>query len=330
MNMQLLENILTAYGPSGHEGRVANVIAAALEKHVDSLTTDVMGNLIAVKKGTDGGKRIMLSAHMDHIGLAVIDADKNGFLRVCNVGGIRAAKMVSGHVVFENGVCGVVGADEKVEGELQVSDLYIDVGAESKEEALSMVSVGDMCVMKPRMTKLGENRIASPAMDDRIACFVQAQALLEIEGDCKNEIVAVFSVQEEVGLRGATTAAYAAEPQLGIAIDVTGVGDVPSLKTKVAVKLGGGAAVKIMDRSLIATPWVVDMMEKLAKEKDIPMQREVLPYGGTDAGAIQKTRGGVPTGAISIPCRYIHSEAETVDIRDVRACIDLVKACIQA
>lgn len=330
MNMQLLENILTAYGPSGHEGRVANVIAAALEKHVDSLTTDVMGNLIAVKKGTDGGKRIMLSAHMDHIGLAVIDADKNGFLRVCNVGGIRAAKMVSGHVVFENGVCGVVGADEKVEGELQVSDLYIDVGAESKEEALSMVSVGDMCVMKPRMTKLGENRIASPAMDDRIACFVQAQALLELEGDCKNEIVAVFSVQEEVGLRGATTAAYAAEPQLGIAIDVTGVGDVPSLKTKVAVKLGGGAAVKIMDRSLIATPWVVDMMEKLAKEKDIPMQREVLPYGGTDAGAIQKTRGGVPTGAISIPCRYIHSEAETVDIRDVRACIDLVKACIQA
>lgn len=330
MNMQLLENILTAYGPSGHEGRVANVIAAALEKHVDSLTTDVMGNLIAVKKGTDGGKRIMLSAHMDHIGLAVIDADKNGFLRVCNVGGIRAAKMVSGHVVFENGVCGVVGADEKVEGELQVSDLYIDVGAESKEEALSMVSVGDMCVMKPRMTKLGENRIASPAMDDRIACFVQAQALLEIEGDCKNEIVAVFSVQEEVGLRGATTAAYAAEPQLGIAIDVTGVGDVPSLKTKVAVKLGSGAAVKIMDRSLIATPWVVDMMEKLAKEKDIPMQREVLPYGGTDAGAIQKTRGGVPTGAISIPCRYIHSEAETVDIRDVRACIDLIKACIQA
>ena len=330
MNMQLLENILTTYGPSGHEGRVADVISEALKGHVDSLTTDVMGNLIAVKKGENGGKRIMLSAHMDHIGLAVIDADKNGFLRVCNVGGIRAAKMVSGHVVFENGVCGVVGADEKVEGELQVSDLYIDIGAESKEEALGMVSVGDMCVMKPRMTKLGENRIASPAMDDRIACFVQAQALLELDENCKNEIVAVFSVQEEVGLRGATTAAYAAKPQLGIAIDVTGVGDVPSLKTKVAVKLGGGAAVKIMDRSLIATPWVVDMMEMLSEKNGIPMQREVLPYGGTDAGAIQKTRGGVPTGAISIPCRYIHSEAETVDIRDVRACIDLVKACVQA
>ena len=330
MNMQLLENILTAYGPSGHEGRVSDVIRAALEGHVDSLTTDVMGNLIAVKKGNGEGKRIMLSAHMDHIGLAVIDADKHGFLRVCNVGGIRAAKMVSGHVIFENGVCGVVGADETVNGELQVSDLYIDIGAESKEEALSMVSIGDMCVMKPRMTKLGENRVASPAMDDRIACFVQAQALLELDEECKNEIVAVFSVQEEVGLRGATTAAYAAAPQMGIAVDVTGVGDVPKLKTKVAVELGKGAAVKIMDRSLISTPWVVELMEKLAEENEIPVQREVLPYGGTDAGAIQKTRGGVATGAISIPCRYIHSEAETVDLRDVRACIDLLKACVIA
>ena len=330
MDMKLLENILVSYGPSGHEGRVSDTIRAALEGHVDSLENDVMGNLIAVKKGSNGGRRIMLSAHMDHIGLAVIDADKHGFLRVCNVGGIRAAKMVSGHVVFENGVCGVVGADETVKGEIQVSDLYIDIGAQSREEALSMVAIGDMCVMKPRMTRLGENRIASPAMDDRIACFVQAQALLELEGECKNEIIAVFSVQEEVGLRGATTAAYAAEPQLGIAVDVTGVGDVPKLKTKVAVELGKGAAIKIMDRSMIATPSVVAMMERLAQENGIPAQREVLPYGGTDAGAIQKARGGVATGAISIPCRYIHSEAETVDLRDVRACIDLLKACVKA
>ena len=267
MNMQLLENILTAYGPSGHEGRVSDVISAALEGHVDSVSTDVMGNLIAVKKGNGEGKRIMLSAHMDHIGLAVIDADKHGFLRVCNVGGIRAAKMVSGHVVFENGVCGVVGADETAEGELQVSDLYIDIGAESKEEALSMVKLGDMCVMKPRVTKLGENRMASPAMDDRIACYIQAQALLELPETIKNDVIAVFSVQEEVGLRGATTAAYAANPDLGIAVDVTGVGDVPKLKTKVAVELSKGAAIKIMDRSLICTPWVVDLMEKLAQEK---------------------------------------------------------------
>ena len=330
MNMQLLMDILTTYGPSGHEGRVADVIRAALEGHVDEIYTDAMGSLIAVKKGDGTGKKIMASAHMDHIGLAVVDADKHGFVRVCNVGGIRAAKMVSGHVVFGNGVTGVVGADEKVKGELQVSDLYIDIGAETREEALSMVSLGDMCVMAPRVSMLGENRIASPAMDDRIACFVQAQALLELPQTIKNDVYAVFSVQEEVGLRGATTAAYHVNPDLGIAVDVTGVGDVPKVATKVPVELGRGAAIKIMDRSLICTPSVVSMMEKLAGENGIMVQREVLPYGGTDAGAMQRTRGGVPSGAISIPCRYIHSEAETVDKRDVQACIELLKACMMA
>ena len=328
MNMQLLKDILTAYGPSGHEGRVADVIRTALKGHVDELYTDAMGSLIAVKKGDGTGRRIMASAHMDHIGMAVVDADKHGFVRVCNVGGIRAAKMVSGHVVFGNGVTGVVGADEKVKGELQVSDLYIDIGAETREEALAMISLGDMCVMAPRVSMLGENRIASPAMDDRIACFVQAQAVLELPEKIKNDVYAVFSVQEEVGLRGATTAAYHVNPDLGIAVDVTGVGDVPKIATKVAVELGKGAAIKIMDRSLICTPDVVHMMEKLAAENGIMVQREVLPYGGTDAGAMQRTRGGVPSGAISIPCRYIHSEAETVDKRDVQACIELLKACL--
>ena len=330
MNIKLLENILTIYGPSGHEGRVAEVIREALVGHVDEMYTDVMGNLIAVKKGDGTGRRIMASAHMDHIGLAVVDADKHGFLRVCNVGGIRAQKMVSGHVVFENGVRGVVGADEKVKGEMQVSDLYIDIGAQTKEEALSMVSLGDMCVMAPRVTKLGENRLASPAMDDRIACFVQAQAMLELPEKIKNDVYAVFSVQEEVGLRGATTAAYHVNPDLGIAVDVTGVGDVPKVATKVPVERGKGAAIKIMDRSLICTPSVVAMMERLAEENGIMVQREVLPYGGTDAGAMQRTRGGVASGAISIPCRYIHSEAETVDKRDVQACVELLKACMMA
>ena len=179
MNMQLLEKILTAYGPSGHEGRVAEIIRGALEGHVDELRTDVMGNLIAVRHGDGTGKRIMLAAHMDHIGLAVIDADKNGYLRVCSVGGVDAGTMVSGHVAFENGVCGVVFADEKIKGTPKVSELYVDIGAQTREEALDRVSIGDMCVMKPRVTKLGEHRLASPAMDDRISCYIQAQALLE-------------------------------------------------------------------------------------------------------------------------------------------------------
>ena len=328
MNMQLLQVILTGYGASGHEGRVRVVIEKALAGHVDSMETDVMGNLIAVKKGDGTGKKIMLSAHMDHSGLAVIDADKHGFLRVCNVGGIHASDMVSGHVVFENGVRGVVGVDGKLKGAAKVSDLYIDIGASDRDEALSMVRIGDMCVMQPHVSMLGEHRMASPAMDDRIACFVLTQVMLNLDA-CKNDVYAVFSVQEEVGLRGAATAAYSVNPDLGIAIDVTGVGDVPKVDTKIAVALGKGAAIKIMDRSLIATPSVVEMMEEAAKENGIAVQREVLPYGGTDAGAIQKSRCGVATGAVSIPCRYIHSEAETVDLRDVRAAIDLVGACIR-
>ena len=330
MNMQLLEQILTAYGPSGHEGRVAEIIRGALEGHVDELRTDVMGNLIAVKRGDGTGRRIMLAAHMDHIGLAVIDADKHGYLRVCSVGGVDAGTMVSGHVAFENGVCGVVFADEKIKGTPKVSDLYVDIGAQSREEALEMVSIGDMCVMKPRVTRLGEHRLASPAMDDRISCYIQAQALLELNEKTRNEIIAVFSVQEEVGVAGASTAVYAAQPDLGIAIDVTGTGDVPEVETKLPVKLGKGAAIKIMDRSLICTPSVVELMERLAAENGIPTQREVLPFGGTDAGPMQKSRGGVATGVISVPCRYIHSEAETVDLRDVQACVDLLKACLKA
>lgn len=328
MNMQLLNEILTTYGVSGHEGRVRGVIERALEGYADSMTTDAMGNLIAVKKGNGAGKKIMLCAHMDHIGLAVIDADKHGFVRVCNVGGIHAGNMVSGHVVFENGVCGVVGADEKIKGALKVSDLYIDIGAQSREEALEMVSIGDMCVMQPRVSMLGAHRMASPAMDDRIACFILCEAMQQL-GDCGNDVYAVFSVQEEVGLRGAQTAAYAIRPDMGIAIDVTGVGDVPKVETKIAVELGKGAAIKIMDRSLIATPAVVELMTAAAKENGISVQREVLPYGGTDGGAIQRSGCGVPAGVISIPCRYIHSEAETVDLRDVQAATDLLLACVR-
>ena len=328
MNMELLTSILTAYGATGRETGVRKVIESALTGHVDSMETDVMGNLIATKKGDGTGKRIMLSAHMDHIGLMVMDADKHGYIRVCNVGGIRPANMVAQHVVFENGAVGVVGADEGVKGALEMRHLYIDVGAESREEALAIAPIGEVAVAAPRIAKLHENRLASPAMDDRIACYIQAQAMLELPENMKNDVVAVFSVQEEVGLRGAAAAAYAVNPDLGIALDVTGVGDVPGHKDHLPMKLGEGAAVKIMDRSLICTPAVVELMIACAEENNIRYQREVLSFGGTDAGAIQKARAGVPSGVISIPCRYIHSAAETVDLRDVEACVELVKACV--
>ena len=329
MNMQLLYDILSAYGASGSEGPVRGVIENALRGHVDEMSTDAMGNLIAVKRGDGTGKRIMVSAHMDHIGLAVVDADENGYLRVTSVGGVDAQVMISAHVVFQNGVEGVVYSEPTQGKPRTVGHLFVDIGAESRDEALSRVKIGDVCVTKPRVAKLGEHRLASPAMDDRIACFILSEAMLALPQKMKNEVVAVFSVQEEVGVRGATTAAFAVNPDMGIAVDVTMTGDTPEVKPVLPMKLGGGAAVKIMDYSSISTPWVVQLMLDCAGERNIPMQREVLPYGGTDASAIQQTRGGVPSGAISIPCRYVHSAAETVDLRDVQATLDLLLACVE-
>jgi len=328
MNMELLTSILNAYGATSREACVREVIKNALDGHVDSLETDVMGSLIAVKKGDGTGRRIMLSAHMDQIGLIVMDADKNGFLRVHNVGTFRPQSMLNQHVVFENGVTGVVGADQGVEGEFENKHLYIDIGAETKEEALSRVPVGEIAVLAPRMAKLGEHRIASPALDDRIACCMLVETMLSLPEEMPNDVIAVFTVQEEVVLRGVTTAAFTVNPDMGIALDVTGVGDVPGHKDHLPMALGKGAAVKIMDRSLICTPAVVDLMIACAEENGIPYQREILPMANTEGGAIQRTRAGVPAGVISIPCRYMHSGAETIDLRDVRAAADLLRACV--
>ena len=328
MNMELLASLLHAYGATSRERCVREAIENALRGHVDSLETDVMGNLIAVKKGNGTGKRIMVSAHMDQIGLLVMDADQNGYLRVCPVGSLRPAYMLTQHVVFENGVKGVVAADEDVEGALEIANLYIDIGAESREEALKTVPIGEIAVIAPHFDKLGENRICAPALDDRIACCLLIEMLQELPGDLHNDVIAVFTAQEEVITRGVTTAAYSIAPDMGIALDVTGVGDVPGHKRHLPMEMGKGAAIKIMDKSLICTPAVVDMMLACAEESGIPYQREVLPMAHTEGGAIQRTRAGVPTGVISIPCRYMHSGAEVIDRRDADAAKALLRACV--
>lgn len=311
-----LKTLLSAYGPSGNEHHVAETIKTLLAGHVDSLRTDALGNLIVEKFGTDdNAKRIMFSAHMDHIGLVVVAIEKEGYLRVSGVGGISLDYMRARHVVFENGVEGVVMCQPVKTGSPLLSDLYIDIGASDREEAETMVQVGDMAVYAPDIFSLGKNRIAAPAMDDRCACALLVELLLYTENP-KNTIIGVFSTQEEVGLRGAAVAAYSINPDLGVAIDVTAVGDMPEVKYP-AVNLGEGPAVKIMDNALIASPLVRDALFDAAEAAQIKVQREVLPFGGTDGGAIQHARGGIPAGTLSIPCRNIHSACETIDMRDM-------------
>lgn len=319
MLKQTLTQLLAIYGPTSIENKVAQEICKMLDGVVDEMKVDVLGNLIAVKHG-NGGKCVMLSAHMDHIGFIVTDATDEGFLRVSNVGGIHAAQSVGMHVSFENGVIGVIGVDGKAT-KPEMMHLFIDIGADSREEALSRVSIGDIAVYKYTLCELGEHRLSAPAMDDRAGCAILVETMKNL-GETKNEVAAVFSVQEEVGLRGAKTAAFAVDPDFGVALDVTLTGDVPDAALRMAVKLGDGVAVKVMDRSVICAPVVRDALCKAAKDSNSKYQMEVLTAGGTDAGAIHLSRSGVPSGVLSIPCRYVHSGVETIDMRDMQAAVD--------
>jgi len=323
----ILKKVLKPIGPSGLEEPVAAAIRVEVKDYVDTMETDALGNLICVKKGTDAnGKKIMFSAHMDHIGFIVTGYEKEGFLRVTNVGGIGIDVSLTRHVVFANGVEGVVVC-EPVQGAKAMKNLFIDIGAESKEEAEKKVRLGDVAVYAPDCFRLGEHRVASPAMDDRCACALLVK-LLQTVGETKDTVIAVFSVQEEVGCRGAKVASFAQEPDVGIALDVTAWGDTPEVKLP-AIKLGEGCAVKVMDRASISNPALRDELLACGEAAGVKTQREVLPFGGTDAGAMQTSRGGIPVCTISIPCRYVHSACETIDMRDMDAALKLLTAYLK-
>lgn len=320
---EILKKVLKPIGPSGMEEPVAAAILEEVKDYVDEVKTDALGNLICIKKGTDeNARKIMFSAHMDHIGFVVTGYEKEGFLRVTNVGGIGIDVSQTRHVTFPNGVEGVVVC-EPVQGAKTMKNLFIDIGAESKEEAEKLVKLGDMAVYAPDCFRLGENRVASPAMDDRCACALLVK-LVQTMGQPKDTVIAVFSVQEEVGLRGAKVASFSQEPDVGIALDVTTWGDTPEV-TIPAIKLGQGCAVKVMDRASISNPYLRDELLACGEKAGVKTQREVLPFGGTDAGAMQTSRGGIPVCTISIPCRYVHSACEVIDMRDMDAALKLLQ-----
>ena len=318
-----LKTLLSAYGPSGNERAVAEAVKSLIAAHVDSMRVDALGNLIVEKFGTEEqGKRIMFSAHMDHIGFVVTDIDENGYLRVNNVGGINPNISCARHVVFENGTEGVLYSEPLKGEERAMKHLFIDIGAESKEEAEQSVLPGDMAVYAPDYYELGANRVASPAMDDRCCCALLCELMMYLD-EPKNTVVGVFSSQEEVGIRGAKVAAYSVQPDIGVALDVPAWGDTPEVKLP-SVFLGKGAAVKFIDRSMIASPAVRDALLRAAEQAGVPAQREVLPFGGQDGSAIQHSRAGVPAGCLSIPCRYIHSPAEVIDMRDMEGALRIL------
>ena len=322
---EMINKLTHTFGPSGNERKVAALISDMLKGKVDEIKTDALGNLICIKKGS--GKKIMLAAHMDEIGIIVSYIDKKGFLRFSGVGGINPFIVLGQRVLFENGTVGVIWYEENIDGikNIKLEKMYIDIAAKSEADAERLVNIGDMAVFEAG-TILQNGRIISKSMDNRIGCAILVQMALN-QPETDNEIYYVFTVQEEVGLRGARTAAYGIMPDMALAVDVTSTGDTPECKP-MAINIGDGPAIKIKDRSVIAHPVIKDRLTRCAKEQNIPHQFEILIQGGTDAGSIHTTAGGIPSGGVAIPTRNVHNSAEIVDIKDVENAVKLIEAFI--
>lgn len=317
--LNTLQILNSCHGPSGDEQSIAEKILSLASNCGDEHWVDSMGNLVIHKQGS--GPKIMFAAHMDSIGLIATHIEDNGFIRFGRLGGLNLPAILHTNVRFANGVRGAVCADEGADSKLSIESMYIDIGAESKEEAERSVRIGDSAVFDAP-TYVAGNRIISPYLDNRISCVILLSAL-ETIAETQNDLYFVFTSQEEVGIRGAKTAAYAIDPDYAVAIDVTVADDIPGAKHYGSSVLGKGAAIKVMDNSVICHPEMVQKLNLLAAENNIAHQNDVIRAGGTDAGAIHVSRSGVRTGGISIPCRYVHSPAEMVQISDVQACIDL-------
>lgn len=318
----IIKKLTETFGPSGFEKSVRNVIRKEIRDHVDSIKSDKLGNLIAHIKGK--GTKVMLASHMDEIGVVTSYIDKNGFIRFSNVGGFFPVHSLTSRIIFENGRIGVIGEERRknMSDPVEMTKLYIDIGARDRKEAEKLVPIGTFGCYERGFEDIGK-RIVAKALDDRIGCAVLIEVAKRLKRKVKNDTYLVFTVQEEVGLKGARTSAFGIDPDIALAVDVTATGDTPEAK-KMAVKLGAGAAIKIKDWGIVCDPKIVETLIRIARRNKIPYQFEILERGTTGATVIQLTKGGIPSAAVSIPSRYIHSASEIVDMDDVEAAVKLI------
>lgn len=334
MDFDLLKRICETPGVPGREEAMRRLVAAELRGLVDEVTTDAMGNLIGVKRGS-GGPRVMLAAHMDEIGFVVKHIDERGFLRIHPLGGWDPRTMMAQRV-YVHGSQGstLLGAlmpaakpihmlsPEDAARSPKIDEFFVDLGMPC-DEVKQQIEIGDPVTMARTAELVGRN-VLSKTLDARVAVYVMIAAL-RLLGEHQCDILAVATCQEEVGLRGATTSAYDLKPDVGIAIDVTLANDYPGGEEQNRVtELGKGAAIKIMDSSLLCNPKLVRHFRDVAERHAIPHQLEILQRGGTDAGAIQRSRSGVPSFTLSIPCRYVHSVNEMAAVSDIDAAATLL------
>lgn len=322
----LIKKVVCCSGVSGNEKKIAALLEKEVAPYVDETYTDALGNLIAIKYGNlpDGErKKLLYCAHMDEIGFIVTYIEDNGYLRLAPIGGINFVAAAFSHVTFANGEKGILVPEAGTKGDALTADKFVvDIGATSAKEASRRVKIGDCFSLTHNLSKLGANRAVGRPIDDRIGCAVIIETAKKLAENCPHDMYYVFSVQEEVGCRGARPAGFSIAPDIALAFDVTGTGDAAGSKP-MAVKLGGGAAIKIKDGSVICSGEVVSKLQKLAKDNKITAQNEILLYGGTDTSVLQGAGVGAYAGCISIPSRYIHSGVEMIDLRDVTACVSL-------
>ena len=334
--MELLKKLSEASGIPGHEEDIRAIIRGALEGVVDSVETDRLGNIIAHKAGE--GPRVAVAAHMDEIGFLVSYVDeKTGFLRIEPLGGFDPRTLIAQRVRVHTSSGILIGAigvkpvhilpEEERKKVPQVKELFVDVGLPA-EKVAELVSVGDMVTLHQGFVEMGE-LVSGKALDDRLGIYVGLEALKKVR-EHRADIFFVGTVQEEVGLRGARTSSFAIAPEIGVALDVTIACDIPDAKPQERVtEVGKGVAIKLKDSASISHPKLVRFLVELAEERGIPYQLEILPRGGTDAGAMQLAREGAAVVTLSIPTRYVHTAVEAAHKRDIQAAIDLLAAFLE-
>jgi len=343
MLMSLSENfekLSNACGVAGREEEVRNLMIKLLEPYVDEITVDKLENVIAVKKGKKAAPKVMIDAHMDEVGLMVKTISKEGFLQFTKMGGIDDRILLAQRVTVytEKGALpGIIGSkpphiqkEEERKKVLAYDELFIDIGAQSREDANRMgAKVGDVVGFDVKYARIGEETVIGKAFDDRIGCAVMVETMRQLgKTDCT--VCAVGTVQEEVGLRGAATAAFGVDPDVGIALDVTVAGDVPGVKeSDTTVKMGKGPTLTVTDSGLITHPKVLRLFLRTAEENGIAYQLETGLMGSTDAARIALTRQGVPSGTISVPARYIHSPTAMLSLKDAENSAKLATAAIE-
>lgn len=328
---EVLRRLTEASGVSGNEKEVREIILELAAETGAEVSVDRIGNVIARKKGRKGSKKVMVAAHMDEIGFIISSISENGMLKFKVVGGIDQRILLSKRVLIgKNRVPGIIGVkaihlQEPKERNTVINQkqMYIDIGARSMEEAQKLVQIGDYACFDSTFVRFGDNKVKAKALDDRVGCAILLELLKE---NYDIDLIACFTVQEEIGLRGAQVAAWHVEPDMAVVVEGTTCADIPDVPEHMhTTRMGKGPAISFMDRTSIVHPELFKQMVETAEKHSIPYQIKENVSGGNDAGSIHKSRGGVPAVVVSVPCRYIHSPSSMMDMNDYNNTIRLMK-----